>query len=194
ATLGVDTGSPVQVSVDNGLSWIDITPTAGTYSVLAPAGVQTLHVRVPTVLDADSSEADETLILEAWIGSGAPASGTGTIIEATPLLVEPPADGDNTLDGNSGNDLLLGDDSSSGGQSPTAAGVDYNIVLLVDLSTSMTWAVDSGANGGADSRLALMREALANFLPTLRSEEHTSELQSREKLVCRPLLEKKNEH
>src|SRR5690606_16590697 len=25
-----------------------------------------------------------------------------------------------------------------------------------------------------------------------RSEEHTSELQSREKLVCRPLLEKKN--
>src|SRR5690606_40927753 len=27
-----------------------------------------------------------------------------------------------------------------------------------------------------------------------RSEEHTSELQSREKLVCRLLLEKKNEH
>src|SRR5690606_41281685 len=29
-------------------------------------------------------------------------------------------------------------------------------------------------------------------LPTLRSEEHTSELQSRENLVCRLLLEKKN--
>src|SRR5690606_40684628 len=28
--------------------------------------------------------------------------------------------------------------------------------------------------------------------PALRSEEHTSELQSREKLVCRLLLEKKN--
>src|SRR5690606_41570371 len=28
--------------------------------------------------------------------------------------------------------------------------------------------------------------------PKLRSEEHTSELQSREKLVCRLLLEKKN--
>src|SRR5690606_39806839 len=28
--------------------------------------------------------------------------------------------------------------------------------------------------------------------PPLRSEEHTSELQSREKLVCRLLLEKKN--
>src|SRR5690606_39676943 len=29
---------------------------------------------------------------------------------------------------------------------------------------------------------------------TLRSEEHTSELQSRENLVCRLLLEKKNKH
>src|SRR5690606_42038756 len=29
-------------------------------------------------------------------------------------------------------------------------------------------------------------------MPSLRSEEHTSELQSREKLVCRLLLEKKN--
>src|SRR5690606_40653372 len=29
------------------------------------------------------------------------------------------------------------------------------------------------------------------MVPTLRSEEHTSELQSRENLVCRPLLEKK---
>src|SRR5258707_5424770 len=28
----------------------------------------------------------------------------------------------------------------------------------------------------------------------LRSEEHTSELQSRQYLVCRPLLEKKKEH
>src|SRR5436309_11643661 len=30
--------------------------------------------------------------------------------------------------------------------------------------------------------------------PRLRSEEHTSELQSREKLVCRLLLEKKKAH
>src|SRR5699024_12210363 len=30
------------------------------------------------------------------------------------------------------------------------------------------------------------------FLPTLRSEEHTSELQSRFDIVCRLLLEKKN--
>src|SRR3712207_5126074 len=32
------------------------------------------------------------------------------------------------------------------------------------------------------------------FLITLRSEEHTSELQSRQYLVCRLLLEKKNKH
>src|SRR2546430_3492120 len=30
--------------------------------------------------------------------------------------------------------------------------------------------------------------------PVLRSEEHTSELQSQSKLVCRPLLEKKKQH
>src|SRR5690606_41715221 len=33
---------------------------------------------------------------------------------------------------------------------------------------------------------------LFNFLIQIRSEEHTSELQSRENLVCRLLLEKKN--
>src|SRR5690606_42025691 len=32
-----------------------------------------------------------------------------------------------------------------------------------------------------------------NIVPIGRSEEHTSELQSREKLVCRLLLEKKND-
>src|SRR5690606_39552564 len=32
------------------------------------------------------------------------------------------------------------------------------------------------------------------LIPTTRSEEHTSELQSRENLVCRLLLEKKNIH
>src|SRR5690606_41474575 len=45
--------------------------------------------------------------------------------------------------------------------------------------------------GGAESTLC---RTLPNSLPTLmanRSEEHTSELQSRENLVCRLLLEKK---
>src|SRR5690606_39904514 len=36
-----------------------------------------------------------------------------------------------------------------------------------------------------------MREAWARTSAVLRSEEHTSELQSRENLVCRLLLEKK---
>src|SRR5690606_41920505 len=36
------------------------------------------------------------------------------------------------------------------------------------------------------------RPVLGNLIAGLRSEEHTSELQSREKLVCRRLLEKKN--
>src|SRR5690606_39431587 len=35
-------------------------------------------------------------------------------------------------------------------------------------------------------------EFFFNYNKTLRSEEHTSELQSRENLVCRLLLEKKN--
>src|SRR3712207_8272059 len=39
----------------------------------------------------------------------------------------------------------------------------------------------------------VMDEPLECLLPDVRSEEHTSELQSRQYLVCRLLLEKKNE-
>src|SRR5690606_40051028 len=35
---------------------------------------------------------------------------------------------------------------------------------------------------------------LGTIYPNIRSEEHTSELQSRENLVCRLLLEKKNKY
>src|SRR5690606_22830857 len=49
--------------------------------------------------------------------------------------------------------------------------------------------------GGAPEKRLIGRcaamEQLRHKLRTLRSEEHTSELQSREKLVCRLLLEKK---
>src|SRR5690606_40331626 len=48
----------------------------------------------------------------------------------------------------------------------------------------------------ADSPEELRQRLIDEFAPTLvfsfRSEEHTSELQSRENLVCRLLLEKKN--
>src|SRR2546428_1977242 len=45
------------------------------------------------------------------------------------------------------------------------------------------------ADGGACTAM----EARTNFRVTRRSEEHTSELQSRSDLVCRLLLEKKKE-
>src|SRR5690606_41924883 len=50
--------------------------------------------------------------------------------------------------------------------------------------------VDSDPHAGMLGRLAL-EEAVVGIMPGKRSEEHTSELQSRENLVCRLLLEKK---
>src|SRR3712207_7194671 len=51
-----------------------------------------------------------------------------------------------------------------------------------------------GADGATASRLRLLSPALsADQRRTPRSEEHTSELQSRQYLVCRLLLEKKND-
>src|SRR5690606_41632432 len=43
----------------------------------------------------------------------------------------------------------------------------------------------------AERRVAVERARMAREVHDLRSEEHTSELQSRENLVCRLLLEKK---
>src|SRR2546422_4083687 len=45
-----------------------------------------------------------------------------------------------------------------------------------------------GGTAGSDSATALHAD---HFIPSARSEEHTSELQSRLHLVCRLLLEKK---
>src|SRR2546429_2846716 len=54
----------------------------------------------------------------------------------------------------------------------------------------------SELNGGDPSALDSERDEISgsskrNYLSTVRSEEHTSELQSRLHLVCRLLLEKK---
>src|SRR3712207_7864938 len=50
-----------------------------------------------------------------------------------------------------------------------------------------------GSTGGAGAEVApLLHNLPAGALDGLRSEEHTSELQSRQYLVCRLLLEKKN--
>src|SRR3712207_7193507 len=48
------------------------------------------------------------------------------------------------------------------------------------------------ASGGGD--LVSERPHVASWWQRIRSEEHTSELQSRQYLVCRLLLEKKKSH
>src|SRR2546422_3837772 len=50
----------------------------------------------------------------------------------------------------------------------------------------------SGVPGSTRAAPLARRQSLARALSTTRSEEHTSELQSRLHLVCRLLLEKKN--
>src|SRR5258708_15230096 len=52
------------------------------------------------------------------------------------------------------------------------------------------WGVSEAANNGAHERLPSSRPNMSTRAP--RSEEHTSELQSPDHLVCRLLLEKKN--
>src|SRR5574337_707766 len=57
--------------------------------------------------------------------------------------------------------------------------VHDNSILQPEPSDLPTWRV--GVNGSG------FREALTEFMPDVRSEEHTSELQSPLKLVCRLL-------
>src|SRR5688572_31346214 len=67
------------------------------------------------------------------------------------------------------------------------AGVLFGVLWIVTLTNAvnMTDVVDGVAGGlGAVAALAL-------GLVSIRSEEHTSELQSQSNLVCRLLLEKK---
>src|SRR5690606_41531090 len=48
--------------------------------------------------------------------------------------------------------------------------------------------------GDAEDDAIFSVSSSCSFIPASRSEEHTSELQSRENLVCRLLLEKKKTH
>src|SRR5258707_4455228 len=57
----------------------------------------------------------------------------------------------------------------------------------------LTTAMLSGTSSAFFSKRGVFRSA-AKPLMALRSEEHTSELQSRQYLVCRLLLEKNNTH
>src|SRR3989442_8880086 len=55
--------------------------------------------------------------------------------------------------------------------------------------------VDSAVLKRSDRQVVLFEVPPGpRFVPHIRSEEHTSELQSRPQLVCRLLLEKKIEH
>src|SRR3989442_6220051 len=87
--------------------------------------------------------------------------------------------------------------------SPTAAGVGVAaalssqvVVYLIIESTCVTsrralsWAESSYTVGVIWGRPRFRKPRL-EMTPTVRSEEHTSELQSRPHLVCRLLLEKK---
>src|SRR3712207_8014945 len=63
-------------------------------------------------------------------------------------------------------------------------------------STILIRGVRDGTDLDYEMQMAAMNETMAPevqtiFLPASRSEEHTSELQSRQYLVCRLLLEKK---
>jgi len=53
ATLGTDTGKPVEVSVDGGKTWTEVTPDAdGKFSATVPTGSDKgVQVKVPTVTD-----------------------------------------------------------------------------------------------------------------------------------------------
>src|SRR5690606_40183159 len=91
---------------------------------------------------------------------------------------------------------------------PTRRSSDLNSRVRKALSLVSVWKVDSvpmlfcswqGMTGVSSMPLALLQSSMPFFpirairLSTgiSRSEEHTSELQSRENLVCRLLLEKK---
>src|SRR3712207_7625078 len=60
-------------------------------------------------------------------------------------------------------------------------------IPVIDRMMDVLGAIERG--GGAGATIRQLTEALD--LPRTRSEEHTSELQSRQYLVCRLLLEKK---
>src|SRR5690606_39337065 len=67
----------------------------------------------------------------------------------------------------------------------TMRGVDHRPVVRCDGQAR------GGRDGGAGTRIRRRGRLRPGRLHRARSEEHTSELQSRENLVCRLLLEKK---
>src|SRR5688572_31870662 len=78
---------------------------------------------------------------------------------------------------------------------PTRRSSDLQRVLIRDqplCKTQAVWRVFASDRGGC-KECGQDRLHLLAGLVVLRSEEHTSELQSQSNLVCRLLLEKKNQ-
>src|SRR3712207_6860266 len=59
---------------------------------------------------------------------------------------------------------------------------------------ALTWGNERGREHAAELAARLRDVSATMGLEEIRSEEHTSELQSRQYLVCRLLLEKKKKH
>src|SRR3712207_7538115 len=76
----------------------------------------------------------------------------------------------------------------------TSARLSVLVVLLLAPGVLASWSFTSAMNGqiAFSERERLGNDVLGVTLEQMRSEEHTSELQSRQYLVCRLLLEKKN--
>src|SRR5690606_1383351 len=78
---------------------------------------------------------------------------------------------------------------------------DYSTAWSLDNGTGNNIVIQTNSDGttlgivsnGSWSSVSLNMTAGQWYWVGVRSEEHTSELQSRENLVCRLLLEKKNE-
>src|SRR3712207_4723629 len=69
--------------------------------------------------------------------------------------------------------------------------LSHNSIVPIVYSTQLSLSVSLCCRGDMPRRLWLWPKNLSR-LGWIRSEEHTSELQSRQYLVCRLLLEKKN--
>src|SRR5690606_40390693 len=72
-------------------------------------------------------------------------------------------------------------------------GNDPDVLHAISHPDRMPREIPIGSGGGPHQRFQIIERVGLFDLFVVRSEEHTSELQSRENLVCRLLLEKKKD-
>src|SRR5688572_2473506 len=207
-----DSGA-VQVTVREAMGMVDgflirsesrsaTTDASGRARLLLPAGQRTLVVtrigfvpkRVPVVVIADSTVSvtidvameDKMAEMEEVTVS---ATRTERLAGQTPLRVEVLDEmevDENTLMAPSGITMLLNETPGLRVQ-PASPTLGTGSVRILGLSGQYTAMLADGLPlyGGAASALGPLD------ISPVRSEEHTSELQSQSNLVCRLLLEKK---